>query len=811
MRFDRLRAKGFGPFKETIDIDFSSLPGGIVAVVGQNGAGKSVMLELLAGAMFRECPTRGSLASLATARDAFVEVHVVYGAALVLRQSVDGQSGKGESLVLDATGRPMLPDLKVGAFDKWAARNLPSREVLFASTFAAQGAGGFLEMRAGDRKAVILRVLGIERLERLAETSRERLRVARGALQTVMARATDERARSTSTADLEAALETERASLDAAEARVRLSRERLDAGEALARDFEAGAERRRTALSRIRQLDARAAEARTRVSALWARINNNRTAVARSKEIRAADTRAEEIKLRDLEIGSELRMVELERQAGAKRKSDAELLLRQSTSDVEKARKDVGRAKEAATTAASMRELPTLLDEANVAMHVAEAELCALERNEECLRLAIADGWTDRVDALREGVAGIAAGCTEPASEVAEAILRDDDDAARRQQEAPTEFNAAREKVRAARATVTASRASIETLERRLSELKAHQRLASTLATCEAELQRLEDQSATCDASVLSAARQIDSLAERRRTLELERMRLAEERAEIIGVASLAPTLAAAETLLAELEPTVVEAELLVSKLAAEREDIEVPEELPPAPSLASLRADLDESTRAVRSHAEGIAVMQAKLIEAEASEARFLVLSDDARRLEADAADWSRLSEDLGRDGLQALEIDAAGPELTALVNDLLHASFGTRWTVSIEASRMSSDGKKVLEGLEVRVIDSERGRDALAESLSGGERVLVGEALSLALTMLACRRSDLEGPTLIRDESGAALDSQAAAAYLAMLRRAADLVGASRVLLVTHCRSLAEMADARIEVHDGTVTVAA
>src|SRR5690606_4312913 len=175
------------------------------------------------------------------------------------------------------------------------------------------------------------------------------------------------------------------------------------------------------------------------------------------------------------------------------------------------------------------------------------------------------------------------------------------------------------------------------------------------------------------------------------------------------------------------------------------------------------------------------------------------------------DLADWELLASSLGRDGLQALEIDAAGPELTALVNDLLRTCVGTRWTVSIETTRLSADGKRQLEGCEVRVIDTERGRDGTAESLSGGERVLVGEAVSLALSMLACRRAGVQGPTLVRDESGAALDPVNARGYVAMLRRAAEIVGARHVLFVSHAHEIQELADARIVVRDGRVEVQA
>jgi ABC-type thiamine transport system ATPase subunit len=114
----------------------------------------------------------------------------------------------------------------------------------------------------------------------------------------------------------------------------------------------------------------------------------------------------------------------------------------------------------------------------------------------------------------------------------------------------------------------------------------------------------------------------------------------------------------------------------------------------------------------------------------------------------------------------------------------------------------RLAADGKRQLEGCDVMVLDTVGGREAEGSTFSGGERVMIGEALSLALSMLACRRAGLERPTLVRDESGAALDPENARVYVAMLRRAAELVGADKVLFVSHDPEVQALADARIEV---------
>jgi DNA repair exonuclease SbcCD ATPase subunit len=127
----------------------------------------------------------------------------------------------------------------------------------------------------------------------------------------------------------------------------------------------------------------------------------------------------------------------------------------------------------------------------------------------------------------------------------------------------------------------------------------------------------------------------------------------------------------------------------------------------------------------------------------------------------------------------------------------------------VELRTDRLSADGKRVLEDLEARVLDTVNGRDADAATYSGGELVLVGSALSLGLTTLACRRAGVERPTICLDEAGAALDDANGRAWIAMLRMAARQIGADKVLYISHSGEAQLAADARIRITDGAVNV--
>jgi exonuclease SbcC len=215
------------------------------------------------------------------------------------------------------------------------------------------------------------------------------------------------------------------------------------------------------------------------------------------------------------------------------------------------------------------------------------------------------------------------------------------------------------------------------------------------------------------------------------------------------------------------------------------------------------------EAEKADRDAHASLALAQQALGRARDTQESLKTLLAERKGLEDELSDWTLLAESLGVDGLQALEVDSAAGELTSLVNDLLHSCFGSRWTVSLETTRSSADGKKQIETCRVTVLDNEQGIEPSRYRPSGGQAVIIDEAISLALSMLACRRSGAQGVTLVRDESGAALDPENAKNYVAMLRRAAEYVGAKNVLLVSHSPAVQDLADAKILVKDGKLEV--
>lgn len=813
MRFLGLSMCGVGPFRSRVDVDLEPLEGMVVAITGQNGEGKSTLLELMtAGAMYRKTPTRGSLTFLATGRDSFIESRIVAGKPYTIRHTLDGVAGKGESFVADGDGAACLTTTKVSEFDAWAAKHLPSEEVFLASTFAAQKSTGFMGMTKGDRKGVLLRVLGIERLEGMAKAAREHAAVARKDLEVTSARLKDERARGGDVAEATAALEAARQRITAATAALEAARAELAELDAMAVKVEEVERDRADRRRRVAEIEGRIGALNKEDADIATRLLNNRRLLDRAEELRAAERRAAAL---DAEIA---RGGDAER-AARSALTEAEVATRALQDQITVAKRRASdadaRAKRAELRVASADEVRRAAAEATTLteeLRALDERIGGLEWELDQLRKDDRGKIVDRIEGLRLGLKYVtAAAALDAARGEAHAALDRDDEVARDAEERPARLALRETKLREARtqrSELAGRLARAEQASARLPDLEA--------AAEERDAARAEGADAVAEAAALAdGMAAVQAMEEEARVAALRASdavtALRVERGAMAQALEMVPHLAAAEARIAELEPRLGTIREEAQRLREEAQRIEPDAGAPPppAPDRAPARAALAGADAELRAATAEVAVAEQGLSIATASAATIAELEAQARAAEVELADWLRLADDLGRDGLQALEIDAAGPELTAMTNDLLHTCVGPRWTVTIEASRLDAKGKKELEGCDVRVLDTKQGREGPGESFSGGEAVIVGEAISLALAMLACRRSGMDRPTIIRDETGAALDPENAHAYVAMLRRAAQIVGASSVLFVSHDAEIQSLADARIHIQDGQVTV--
>jgi len=807
MRFEKLRLRNMGAFHGDVEIDLTTLPGPLVSLSGANGAGKTSLLELFPGAAYRECPTRGSLSSLATARDSYVEVTVVNGARHVIRQLCDGVSKKGETLIADEHGTPLVESGKVRDADRWVAEHMPSPEILYSSSFAIQGRRGFLDLSAAERKQLLIEILDMKRLEQLADLAGERRREAKAALDVLSARVADVGVPDLAALDAAANAARERVerAVEAVRgARVALGRAKAAAGDA-ARQVEL-AEQRRAA-------EARLGAAQQALADLQERLRNNQAVLERGAEIRAAVIRASELDALIESTRTAAREAG-QRVASAKAVEDVARAAFSRVADEMnhaqgRALRLHGRLKDRDQVLAAASELERLrAHESEIETEIRSGE-DAVQRAEALLLT----GKDQRIAGLRQGLTQISEEAGHDDGDMmapswAAHVLGEDDERAKEAAGAPALLDVARSRI-------STSRAALAGVRREIAAAQALAARAGEIAQAEADLAQAR-QDETAGSEKIAAAKQARDVAGEQRDVAARAAEQADaalsahqhSRGALNEILALRARLDTVEARIEELTQQVAPTRARVEQAQAELATLPAMDPTTPVDVATHERMVVrqEEDERGAR---DQLARDESAIERAKATLETRAALLDQQRAAEDELADWTRLSQDLGRDGIQAMEIDAAIPELNTLANALLHECHGSRFTIDLRTDRLSADGKRVLEGLDVRVIDTVNGRDANADTYSGGELVLVGSALSLALTVLACRRSGAERPTLFLDEAGAALDQSNTRAWIAMLRRAVAQIGADKAVFISHSVEAQELADAHIWIADGRISV--
>jgi exonuclease SbcC len=169
---------------------------------------------------------------------------------------------------------------------------------------------------------------------------------------------------------------------------------------------------------------------------------------------------------------------------------------------------------------------------------------------------------------------------------------------------------------------------------------------------------------------------------------------------------------------------------------------------------------------------------------------------------------DYNYLARVFGPDEIQLCEIQAAGPEVSTLVNALLEGCFDNKFEIRFRTQRPKADGRGMVDDFDVEVRNKNLDRTCLVDELSGGQFVLVNEAVNLGIAIYNMRQGEgIRYETLFRDETVGALDAANGKEYVRMLRRAMDLGGFHQVIFICHSPLVWELADRVLSVHDGCV----
>jgi exonuclease SbcC len=164
------------------------------------------------------------------------------------------------------------------------------------------------------------------------------------------------------------------------------------------------------------------------------------------------------------------------------------------------------------------------------------------------------------------------------------------------------------------------------------------------------------------------------------------------------------------------------------------------------------------------------------------------------------DQSAYEELAKAFGRNGIQALIIENALPEIEIEANQLLARMTDGQLTVRLNTQRALRTGQQA-ETLDIEISDGMGPRRY--ELYSGGEAFRVNFAIRIALSKLLARRAGARLETLVIDEGFGSQDLEGRERLVEAIQAIQDEF--AKILVITHIEDLKDRFPTRIEVSKG------
>ncbi len=168
-----------------------------------------------------------------------------------------------------------------------------------------------------------------------------------------------------------------------------------------------------------------------------------------------------------------------------------------------------------------------------------------------------------------------------------------------------------------------------------------------------------------------------------------------------------------------------------------------------------------------------------------------------NAKKLGYDMALYQELDKAFGKNGIQALIIESAIPEIDIEANKLLTRLTDSGMTLSLEMVKPTQKGGEN-EKLEIKVGDNFGTRSY--ETLSGGEAFRIDFALRIAISKFIANRSGAQLRTLIIDEGFGTQDKDGLSQFVEAINTIIN--DFDKILVITHIDELKDKFPVRIDV---------
>lgn len=209
---------------------------------------------------------------------------------------------------------------------------------------------------------------------------------------------------------------------------------------------------------------------------------------------------------------------------------------------------------------------------------------------------------------------------------------------------------------------------------------------------------------------------------------------------------------------------------------------------------------EVDRLTRQERDAHTRVGGLRQQLAAIEAQKKRLAILEKDIQRHREMVGIFGDLVQAFGKNGLQAMIIEAALPEIEEEANRLLARMTGGRMTVRLKTQRELRSGDAA-ETLDIEIADDMGVRPY--EMYSGGEAFRINFALRIALSKLLARRAGASLRSLFIDEGFGSQDSEGRLRLVEAINSIQDEF--DLIVVITHIEELKEAFPVRVEVFKG------
>lgn len=840
MILDRMQISGFLSYKNQIEVDFSEFD--LACISGANGAGKSSLLEAITWVLFGEARRKDDAVINQHANTAEVILGFEYENQMyqVQRSKTKDKTTLLEFRIQDADGKwKPLTESSLRGTEELIRKTLHlDYDTFINASFFLQGkADQFAQQRPGDRKRILSGILGLEIWESYKEEASRRrrgyetdLEVVNGLLEEIEGELKEENNRKSRLNQLEKDLKSKKSLLEAR--KTLLDQQRLLA-DRVANDRKA-AEKQSAEIHRLRtELDRSVDELNERRQ----EKKNYQQQIQSEAEIKQAveHWKAAQLALADWEaIASNFHEYESKRQGpllvieGERARLETELnSLSQKDAEVgsleaglpslEKEIADytqiiAGLNAQLDTRATIETEIHNLLDE----KARAKAENIQLKSEMDELK--------DRIARLSEARGATCPTCEKPLNS-AERHRLIEDLTARGKVRGDT-YRENQKSIDQCESGYRERETTLVGLKRVEAELKLQQRLFDSKSEelrksgKEVEAWKKDGQKRMSELKeILSSS---SFAAEARKELAAIDASLKElgydasahemvRKAELDGRASqdLLIELEQARAALVPLEREIKNLESAIDKnekhLALQEDEYrtalkKLEEEAANLPDFSKLESEYYEIQEDVNQTLNNIGYTRNQVDILDRQREQKSAKLEEKEKLNVQISNLKILERAFGKDGIPALLIEQALPEIESHANDILDRLSAGGMSVKFETQREFKDKKRDdrRETLDILIRDSAGERPY--EMFSGGEAFRVNFAIRLALSRVLARRAGARLQTLVIDEGFGSQDADGRQ----RLVEAINLVRSdfSKVLVITHLEELKDAFPARIEV---------